>query len=147
MPVAVDGQRAAVGQAVLSAANDFFEVAARLAGVASDLGHAFLVVVQLFQRDHGQVDVVFLKAEQAGRSCMSTLVSSTNSLVTVALFLLIRLSWLVGEDEIKHVLRVSLYFHFTPFMLQHASFINKKGAALYAAHLSAVHVFHFDNAE
>ncbi|EOA05532.1 dehydrogenase [Herbaspirillum frisingense GSF30] len=38
-----------------------------LARIAGDFGHALLVVVQLLQRHHGQVDVVFLEAEQRGR--------------------------------------------------------------------------------
>ena len=38
-----------------------------LACIARHFGHALLVVVQLFQRDHGQVDVMLLEAEQRGR--------------------------------------------------------------------------------
>ena len=41
--------------------------AADLARVARDLGHALLVVVELLERDHRQVDVVLLEAEQARR--------------------------------------------------------------------------------
>ena len=40
----------------------------------------FLLRVEFLERDHRQVDVVFLEAEQAVGSCISTLVSSTNSL-------------------------------------------------------------------
>ena len=43
------------------------EVAAHLAGVARHLGHAALVPVELLERDHRQVDVVFLEAEQRRR--------------------------------------------------------------------------------
>ena len=43
------------------------EVAAHLAGVARHLGHAALVPVELLERDHRQVDVVLLEAEQRRR--------------------------------------------------------------------------------
>ena len=43
------------------------EVAADLARVARDLGHAALVAVELLERDHRQVDVVLLEAEQRRR--------------------------------------------------------------------------------
>jgi hypothetical protein len=56
------------------------EFAADLARVARHLAHALLVAVEFFQRDHRQEDVVLLEAEQDIGSCISTLVSSTNSL-------------------------------------------------------------------
>ena len=43
------------------------EVAAHLARVARDLGHAALVAVELLERDHRQVDVVLVEAEQRRR--------------------------------------------------------------------------------
>jgi hypothetical protein len=43
------------------------QLAADLAGVARHLAHALLVPVQLFERDHRQVDVVLLEAEQRHR--------------------------------------------------------------------------------
>ena len=43
------------------------EEAAHLARVARDFGHALLVVVELLERDHRQVDVVLLEAEQGRR--------------------------------------------------------------------------------
>ena len=41
--------------------------ARNLARIARDFGHAFLVVVQFFQRHHRQIDVMFLEAEQRCR--------------------------------------------------------------------------------
>jgi hypothetical protein len=38
---------------------------AGLAGVARDLGHAFLVAIKFFQNNHGKKNVMFLKPEQA----------------------------------------------------------------------------------
>mmetsp|Transcript_6769 Transcript_6769/g.28486 ORF Transcript_6769/g.28486 Transcript_6769/m.28486 type:complete len:567 (-) Transcript_6769:681-2381(-) len=65
------GQRQALGHlldaAALEAGGELVELAADLADVAGDLGHALLVPVQLLQRDHGQEDIVFLEAEQRHR--------------------------------------------------------------------------------
>ena len=68
-PVRVERQAVArcsasrVGMLAASASS----VAADLAGVARDLGHALLVAVELLQHDHRQEDVVLLEAEQAHR--------------------------------------------------------------------------------
>jgi hypothetical protein len=51
---------------VLAAADDLVEKAARLARVARDFRHAFLVAVELLEGGHRDVNVVFLEAEQAG---------------------------------------------------------------------------------
>ncbi len=48
-------------------AHQLVERARYLARIARDFRHAFLVVVELFQRHHRQIDVVFLEAEQRGR--------------------------------------------------------------------------------
>ena len=48
------------------AADDFVEVAARLARVARDFRQAFLVAVEFLQRHDRQEHVVLLEAEQAG---------------------------------------------------------------------------------
>ena len=48
-------------------ADDVVEEAARLAGVARDLGDAPLVVVELLERLHRQEDVVLLEPEEARR--------------------------------------------------------------------------------
>ena len=42
------------------------EEAARLTRVTRDFGHAFLVGVELLERHHRQIDVVFLETEQTG---------------------------------------------------------------------------------
>ncbi len=60
------GKRDALVDLVLAAADDLVEEAARLARVARDFRHAFLVVVELLEGGHRHVDVVFLEAEQAG---------------------------------------------------------------------------------
>ena len=57
----------AVLDVVLGAAHDFVEEAARLACVARDFRHAFLIGVEFLERRHRNVDVVFLEAEQARR--------------------------------------------------------------------------------
>ena len=41
--------------------------AADLACVARHLGHAFFMAIEFFQHDHGQINIVFFEAEQAGR--------------------------------------------------------------------------------
>ena len=43
------------------------ERSAHLTRIARHFRHALLVVVELFQRHHRQIDVVFLEAEKAGR--------------------------------------------------------------------------------
>ncbi len=43
------------------------QVAADLAGIARDFAHALLVVVEFLERDHRQVDVVLVEAEQRSR--------------------------------------------------------------------------------
>ncbi len=48
-------------------AHDLVQETGGLARVARDLAHAFLVVVQLFQRDHRQEHVVLLEPEEARR--------------------------------------------------------------------------------
>ena len=58
-------ERDALGDVLDGLGNDLVEEAARLARVARDLRHAFLVGVELLQRRHRDVDVVFLEAEQA----------------------------------------------------------------------------------
>ncbi len=57
----------AVLDVVLGCAYDFVEKAARLPRIARDLRHTFLVIVELFESRHRNVDVVFLEAKQAGR--------------------------------------------------------------------------------
>ena len=59
-------QRDALLDAALDAGQQLVQAAADLAGVARDLAHAALVVVQLFQRDHRQEHVVLLEAEEGG---------------------------------------------------------------------------------
>ncbi len=49
------------------AGDDLVEEAARLAGVARDVGQAALVLVELLEGGDRQVDVVLVEAEQAGR--------------------------------------------------------------------------------
>ncbi len=63
----VRAQLDAAFDVVLAAAHDFVEKAARLARVARDFRHAFLVAVEFLERGHRNVDIVFLEAEQAGR--------------------------------------------------------------------------------
>ena len=65
--IAVAGavQRQAFGHVGALGAGQRIQRAAGLACVACHLGHAFFIAVQLFQHDHGQEDVMFLKAEQA----------------------------------------------------------------------------------
>jgi len=42
---------------------------------------------------------------------------------------------------------MTIYLNATPFFNQGAIFIKNKGAALNAAYLFAIHIFHLDNAE
>ena len=51
----------------LQAGGERVELAADLAHIARDFGHALFVSVELFERDHRQVDVMFLETEQAHR--------------------------------------------------------------------------------
>ena len=71
LAVAGARQRQALGHlldaAALEVGGQLVELAADLAHVAGDLGHALLVPVQLLERDHGQEDVVLLEAEQRHR--------------------------------------------------------------------------------
>ena len=46
--------------------HQFIEKTADLTYIACYLGHTFLPCIHLFKYDHGQVDVVFLEAEQRG---------------------------------------------------------------------------------
>ena len=47
--------------------NELVQCPGDLTDVSCHVGHAAFVVVQFFQRDHRQVDVVFLETEEAGR--------------------------------------------------------------------------------
>jgi len=58
-------QRQAFGHVCALRAGQCIQRAAGLAGIARHFGHPFFVAVQFFQHDHGEVDVMFLKAEQA----------------------------------------------------------------------------------
>ena len=46
--------------------NQLVKIAAGLSRVARNFRHPFLVIVQLFERSHRQIQVVFLEAEQTG---------------------------------------------------------------------------------
>jgi hypothetical protein len=61
------GCRPGVEAAALVGVARRVQFAADLARIARHLAHALLVVVQFFQRDHRQEDVVFLEAEQRHR--------------------------------------------------------------------------------
>ena len=79
--VAQARQRDAVLDRVLAHGDQRVERTADLARVARHFAHPLLVPVELLQRHHRQEHVVLLEAEQADvGSCISTLVSSTNSL-------------------------------------------------------------------
>ena len=64
--IAVTVERDAFGDARFGAAHELVEVAARLARVARDFGHAFLVIVELLENRDRHVEIVFLEAEEAG---------------------------------------------------------------------------------
>ena len=71
LPMAGAAERQAVGHARGTSAGhaggQCVEIAAHLPRVPGDLGHAPLVAVEFFQRDHWKVDVVFLEAKQRRR--------------------------------------------------------------------------------
>ena len=46
--------------------DQFVQIARSLACIARDLGGAFLVVIELFEREHREEDVVLFEAEQTG---------------------------------------------------------------------------------
>src|SRR6185369_4840347 len=91
-------------------------------------------------------------------SCISTLVSRTKILVTAGFLVaagLRGMEWafgwgggrLKGFDEIEHFLGVAGDLHPAPFAAQYAAAVDDEGAAFDAAHLLAVHVLHFHDAE
>ncbi|MNN06191.1 hypothetical protein D3C81_1189730 [compost metagenome] len=65
--VAERGQRQPVVEHAVGAGDQRVERAADHPRVAGDFAHALLVVVQLLERHHRQIDVVFLEAEQRAR--------------------------------------------------------------------------------
>ena len=59
------GERNAFDDAVGRRGDELVQEARHLTRVARDFGDAFLVVVELLEREDGQVDVVFLEPEEA----------------------------------------------------------------------------------
>ena len=64
--IAMRGQGDAFCNISRRVAQQLIEIATRLARIARDFGHAFLVIVELFKRGHRNEKIVFLEAEQTG---------------------------------------------------------------------------------